>query len=66
VNFSRENELLVALSTRKLTAFCIKLFNSRRANVEEFRLLVLICLALVLIIFPVRKKVPPELAAMDH
>jgi hypothetical protein len=34
--------------------------------VEEFRLLVLICLALAPIIFPVRKKVPPELAAMDH
>jgi len=52
--------------TRKLTAFCIKLFNSRRANVEEFRLLVLICLALAPIIFPFRKKVPPELAAKGH
>jgi hypothetical protein len=34
--------------------------------VEEFRLLVLICLALAPIIFPFRKKVPPELAAKGH
>jgi hypothetical protein len=43
--------------TRKLTAFCIKLFNSRRANVEEFRLLVLICLALALFAAPWKRRV---------
>ena len=41
----------------------IKVFSSRRAYVEQVRLLVLICLALAPIIFLFRKKAPPELAA---